>query len=94
MEVMANTPTPHLWAAARRVVHGCRGNEDEDCMVKRAPATTTPTTGDKPSTWHPPLRALARRVDQVVMAMSTTPRMPPMPTTLSCLPMNWWFCFS
>jgi hypothetical protein len=50
--------------------------------------------GDKPSTRHPPLRALARRVDWVLMAMSTTPRMPPTPTTPSRLPTKWRFCFS
>ena len=98
---------PRRRATARRVDDGRFGHEGLEQQGTHLPTGTTTTIrqrgrpppqrgqgpGDKPSTRHPPLRALARRMDRALTAMSTTPRMPPTLTTSSRLPTRRRFCF-
>src|SRR5882757_9383570 len=74
------TPAPRLRASARRVVRRCiSATMTGDGMRRR-------TGGQEPSTRHPLLRALARRVDWVLMATSplVNGHPAPTPTVLLC----------
>jgi hypothetical protein len=59
-------------------------DDNDDNKAKRVPATTTGSgTGDKPSTRHPPLRALTHGMDRVLTALSTTLQMLPVLVSLA-----------